>query len=575
MARKAPPAHERTEKGPQPQQKPPPPPSEKKVKPPPRKPVKERKLPPIKKKGRGKIWAGIIFIIIGIVVLLALWGQSFLPFIGIILILLAVYLIYKGLTDVDKVLVPEKITRGGKTRTKMVYKPKKTLNKGVILLLVVFIFFALPIFLTLFQFGNVTDQPYSIFNQGDGGCSILYDDIKSNGYEATAIISSYAELKKFPADYPLNRTVLFVIGPKAMFFPTGLIPVMQLLDAGGWVVILQDMGTINEGMMFLGLWSAIGLSFGGSGPYANPFDLPFQDGYLCQGAGGSESCAAFTAQLDLEGSSYNVRFWTASPLGGTPSSFFSLKNKTSPDVWLDVNKNFQKDPEDVNGSYYVTAESTTGNIFLISDPDIFTNKLMSEATYENQAFAAALVNYTTGREKSWKIVFDESHQVKTGYSAAFYFGMIIAVEDFLLLSWFFAPLGPYLAFRITKKFIPKAEKPMKVKLSQVKREGESLYAKRLNWFKRRRRYEKALALLYRRLRRSLEKTLDLKGFDVDEAVIRILGNYPEIDEKRLRKAFETFKEVEKGRRVIYEQEFLKIFLEMRWISDLAAPKEHF
>ncbi|NVM27428.1 MAG: hypothetical protein HWN65_01190 [Candidatus Helarchaeota archaeon] len=572
MARKAPPAHERTGKGPQPQQKPPPPPSEKKVKPPPRKPVKERKLPPIKKKGRGKIWAGIIFIIIGIVILVALWGQSFLPFIGIIFILLAVYLIYKGLTDVDKVLVPLKITRAGKTRTKMVYKPKKTLNKGVILLLVVFIFFALPIFLTLFQFGNVTDQPYSIFNEGDGGCSTFREDIETKGYETSAIISSYAELRKFPEDYPLNRTVLFLIGPKAIFFPTGLIAIQQLLDSGGRLVILQDMGTANEGLLFLGLWEVIGSLFGGTVDMS-PLDIPFQDGFLCEGAGGNESCAAFTATLNLMGSDRNVRFWTASPLGASPS--FTIIESAPGTVWLDLNKNFQQDPEDVSGSYGLIAASGAGNIVVISDPDILTNKLMTEPAYDNQLFASDLVDAITGSDTTWKIVFDEAHQVKTGYSSAFYFGMIIAVEDFLLLSWFFAPLGPYLAFRITKKFIPKAEKPMKVKLSQVKREGESLYAKRLNWFKRRRRYEKALALLYRRLRRSLEKTLDLKGFDVDEAVIRILGNYPEVDEKRLRKAFETFREVEKGRRVIYEQEFLKIFLEMRWISDLAAPKEHF
>jgi hypothetical protein len=29
--------------------------------------------------------------------------------------------------------------------------------------------------------------------------------------------------------------------------------------------------------------------------------------------------------------------------------------------------------------------------------------------------------------------------------------------------------------------------------------------------------------------------------------------------------------VEKGRRVAFEEDFLKIFLEMRWIADLATP----
>ena len=196
LDQQAPPPPSKAGKG-APVQKKPPAPSQKKVKPPTRTPEKKRELPPIKKKGRGKIWAGIIFIIIGIILVITLLGMSFLPFIGVVLILLGVYLLYKGVTAVDKVLTPVKITRGGKTRTRKVYKDKKTLNKGVIFLIVVFVFFALPIFLTILQFGNVTDQAYSIYNTGDGGCSILRDDIESAGYHTTAIISGYEELRKF------------------------------------------------------------------------------------------------------------------------------------------------------------------------------------------------------------------------------------------------------------------------------------------------------------------------------------------------------------------------------------------
>ncbi len=572
MAERSPPAREKPGRGSQPQKPPPPPPPKKMVRPPVRKPP-ERKLPSIKKKGRGKIWAGLIFIIIGIILLIALRGMSFYPLIGIVFILIAIILIYKGLTAVDKVLVPVTITRGIKTKTKMVYKPKRTLNKGIVFLLVIFIFFGLPIFLTLLQFGNVQDQPYSIFNEGDGGCSLFKDDIEGANYETAAIISSYAELTKFPEDYPLNQTILFVIGPKSIYFPTGLIPLEQLLEAGGHVVILQEMGTANEGLMFLGLCSAISFLFGGSGSYAPIFfGVPFQDGFLCQGSGGDESCAAFTASLSIDGSPYNVQFWTASPISWTPD--FDFGGYTPNDVWLDLDKDFVQDPEDVtqSGGYALTA--TFENLIVIGDPDILTNKLMRESAYDNRAFAAALVDWITQGDTSWKIVFDESHQVKRGYSASFYFGMIIAVEDFLMLSWLFAPLGPYLAFKLTKKFIPKAEKPAKVKLSQVKREGESLYAKRLNWFKRRHRYEKALGLLYRRLKRTLTKTLDLKGFDKEEVINRIITNYPDVDEKRIRKGFETFEEVEKGRRVFLETEFLSLFLEMRYISDLASPREH-
>ncbi|MHA1267239.1 MAG: DUF4350 domain-containing protein [Candidatus Helarchaeota archaeon] len=565
MAQQAPPPPKKAGKGAQRQKVPPPPPSKKKVGPPPRRPSPPPKLPPIKKKGRGKIWAGIIGIIIGTILIIALQGMSLLPFLGILILLISIYLLYKGLTAVDKVLVPEKVKVGGKYRTKMVYKPKKTLNKGAIFLIVVFLFFSLPIFLTVLQFGNVSDQPYSIFNTGDGGCSTFREDIEAMGYETTAIISSYAELTKFPEDYPLNTTILFVIGPKAIFFPTDLFPVQDLLNAGGHVVILQDMGTANEALIFLGFISFF--------QYGNPFDLPFQDGYICEGAGGGDpTSAAFSTSLTIAGGSFNVLFWTASPLGGTMSPF-TFVDYSPASAWLDLNKNFYQDAGEGSqaGGYPVTAQS--GNMILISDPDILTNRLITDPGYQNRAFAAALVTSITGGDTSWKIIFDESHQVKYGYSASFYFGLIIGIEDFILLSWVFAPLGPYLAFKLTKKFIPEAEKPEKVKLSKVKREGESLYVKRLNWFKQRRRYDKALELLYRRLKRSLTKTLKLKEFDKDQIISILLENYPDtIDEKQLVKAFETFESIEKGRRVPYEDEFLRIFLEMQWVADLASPK---
>jgi hypothetical protein len=544
---------------------PPQPPPKKVAKPPQRPPPEPPKLPLLQKKGRGKIWAGIILFILGFILTFVVFrGMGLLPFVGVLLILAGVYALYKGFTEVDKVLTPEPVK--GRAKPRMVYKEKKNLNKGAIFLIIIFIFFMLPIFLTIFQFGNVTTQPYSVYNGTDEGCSILRQDFESSGYETTAIISSYSELSKLPADYPMNHTILFIIGPKALFFPTELIQLSNFLAAGGIVIILQDDGTANEGLFFLGFFQILNMQI-----IVNPFDLPFQDGYLCRGAGGS-TAAAITVPISLAGSTYNVQFWTASPLGGTASPF-SFIDSTSSDVWLDANKNLQQDPGETTGSFYVTAVSMTGNLILISDPDIFTNKIMQEPVYQNRAFASALINSLTGGDLTWRIMFDEAHQVKYGYSASFYFGLIVAMEDFVLLSWLFAPLGPYMAYKLVKRFIPEAEKPEKIPLSKVKREGESLYKKRLDWFKSRHRYDKAIVLLYRRLKRTLTQVLKMKGFDVNEAIDGILKSYPEgeVDEKRLVKAFEMLEEVEKEKRIAFEEDFLKIFLEMRWIADLATP----
>jgi len=564
LSKSPPPPPKQPGKGPpQTKGKPPQPPPQKVVRPPQRIPSEAAKKPLVQKKGRGKIWAGIILVILGFILTFIIFrGMGFLPLLGILVIFIGVYALYKGFTEVDKILSPE--LKQGRAKPIMVYKEKKTLNKGAIFLLVIFIFFTLPIFLTIFQVGNVKDQPYSVFNATDEGCSVFREDIEAMGYQTAAIISSYSELTKLPSDYPLNHTVLFIIGPKAFFFPTELVQLSELLGSGGIVVMLQDDGTANEGLFFLGFFQVL---YGQI--YVNPFDLPFQNGWLCRGPGGSTS-AAITVSLSIAGSSFNVQFWTASPIGGNMSPF-SLVDYTSSDVWVDTNKNLQQDPGENVGSFAVTAYSN--NLILISDPDILTNKMIQQPAYQNRAFASALVNSITGGDQTWRIVFDEAHQVKHGYSSSFYFGLIIAMEDFVLLSWIFTPLGPYLAFKLVKRFIPQAEKPEKVPLSKVKREGESLYSKRLQWFKRLHRYDKAIALLYRRLKRTLTQVLKMKGFNIDETIDGILKNYPEgeIDEKRLVKAFEVLEAVEKGRRVAFEEEFLKIFLEMRWIADLATP----
>ncbi len=563
--------NQQAEARPEAPKKPPRPPPKQKIKKPPRMPAKKPPQPAVKKKGRGKLWAGIIFIIIGIVAIIFLYGMSFLPLIGALFVLLGVYLSYKGLTDVDKVLTTITKKVGSKTKTVKVYKKRKTLDKGMVFLFVVFIFFSLPILLTLFQFGNYGTQPYSVYNTGDGGCSVFREDLESAGYETAAIVSSYAEITKFPTDFPLNRTLLFIIGPKMLFLPTGMVYLQQILSAGGGIVIFQDEGTINEGLLMLGIVQLLYNIFSPGTPLAvNPLDLPVQDGYLCEGGPGSE-----TAALTVSLMGYNVRCWTVAPIK-EGSTLFSAIDHTSSSVWWDLNKNIVQDPEDVTSpsGYPIAAVSAVANLMIISDPDILTNYLMLEGAYQNRAFASSLVNSITSGDTSWKIVFDETHQVKHGWSSSFYFGFVVAIEDFLLLSWLLAPLGPYLAFRLVRKFIPKAEKPEKAKLSRIKREGVSLYSQRLNWFKRRRRYEKALALLYRRLKRSLAKLLELKGFSVDGAIDRILGNYPEgeVDEKRLVEAFKTFEAVERGRRVYYKDEFLKIFLEMRWVSDLSTAQ---
>ncbi|MHC1590480.1 MAG: hypothetical protein ACXQS8_00165, partial [Candidatus Helarchaeales archaeon] len=200
----------------------------------------------------------------------------------------------------------------------------------------------------------------------------------------------------------------------------------------------------------------------------------------------------------------------------------------------------------------------------LSDPDIFTNENYGDPGVDNKQFVQNIVNILAGSTIT-QVLFDEGHQVKL---VPPFFGFILMFVYCSSLG-LFSIISPYLIFRTIKRFIPKAEMPKVQTRSELyKKKGKTIYHERMMWFKEKKQYNKALGLLYRRLKRTLMTSLELKEFDREKIIDVILEVKPHININRIKANLRRLDLIEKNRIKIKDPyEFMHYFYELRWIAD--------
>ncbi len=239
--------------------------------------------------------------------------------------------------------------------------------------------------------------------------------------------------------------------------------------------------------------------------------------------------------------------------------------KTSPSSWVDTNANYLYDMMDYNGSFWIAAMSANGRVIITTQPQIFTNLFAFSNDYDNSRFALNLINELANNTPHF-IVFDESKQQKVFPS---FFGLILrflnASSGILLLI----PVLPLLTYATLSRWIPKIETPKMLKKSKVKKKrGKSLFSERMKWYKQKRQYNRAIRLLYRRLKRSIVNSIELRSYDPKQAILIIRRIKPNIDINRLERNLTRLERIEKNLIKITNQgSFLQLFNEMRWCYD--------
>ena len=234
---------------------------------------------------------------------------------------------------------------------------------------------------------------------------------------------------------------------------------------------------------------------------------------------------------------------------------------------------------------FLAKELNNSRVFVSSDASLFSNDLIEE--YDNQQFGMNIINwltYNAADKDDWVIVFDEAHirpEFTRDLTSAGIFGFIIQYIVHLstnpITSWIY----PLLAIYTFRKYLPKKdedEEKRKAATAEKKEEKEkfrtsSFFAQKIDWYKEKNRYGKALTLLYRRVERKLHaqgvEKITTQGV-VDWVTAKEAGGrVSKLKIKRITRFMDRMLAIKagkgKGSKVKTPEEFEDLFHEMSWI----------
>ncbi|MFX1275479.1 MAG: hypothetical protein ACFFBP_11150 [Promethearchaeota archaeon] len=234
---------------------------------------------------------------------------------------------------------------------------------------------------------------------------------------------------------------------------------------------------------------------------------------------------------------------------------------------------------------FLAKELSNNRIFLTSDASMFANHLMRETDYDNKQFGINIINWLTyngiDNPNDWIIVFDEAHirpEYSRDLSSAGIFGFIMQYIIHLSTNPITAWIYPLWAFYTLRKYLPKKDKDeekKKIEEAEEKEEQEkfrtsSFFAQKIEWYKEKNRYEKALTLLFRRMERKLNAQLGGMKITTKNVIDLVVakesgGKVNRQKIRRLTKLMDRMLVIKAGKsRVKSPQEFENLFLEMSW-----------
>ncbi|MFX1588219.1 MAG: hypothetical protein ACFFC1_08695, partial [Promethearchaeota archaeon] len=207
---------------------------------------------------------------------------------------------------------------------------------------------------------------------------------------------------------------------------------------------------------------------------------------------------------------------------------------------------------------------------------------INHPNYDNRQFGINIVDWLTfGEDKdNWVVAFDEAH-IRPEYSrdltSAGLFGFIIQYVVQLSTNPITAWIYPLLAVYMLKKYLPKkdekAEKKKAKKQEQIEEREKfrtsSYFAQKIEWFRNKSEYGKALKLLYRRLERKLNAQLGGGTITTQSVVNLAVSKDPSINKvkiKRISKFMDRILPIKEGKsKVKNVEDFENLFFEMEWV----------
>lgn len=472
------------------------------------------------------------------------------------------------------------------------------------LFLVIFIFTFIPLFGSIIDSGK-NDQNFSVYNSDWNGATDFKRIIEAEHYNVMTIQSSLSATER------LNKSILLILlGPNQFYDPIFEIPYfIDFFDSDrkNSLFICHDHGSTSTLLWEIFIASGIDPDLQGAIPVTIFPNGILRDNYSYDTRPDFPVIKSFSPHPTTVGISEVILSQASCVVGGPFISYFgwNLIGSSSEYGYIDKNNdhmyNFDDDYIDLSivagiipgfptkwplGGYPqgVFTSKDTGNsrIFLSADASLFNNELINNPEYDNSQFGINIIDWLTYGEskEDWVVVFDEAHirpEYSRDFTSAGIFGFITQYIVHLSTNPITAWIYPLLAIYSLKKYLPKKDekkekKKEKEQETQEERERfrtSSFFAEKIEWYREKSRYGKALTLLFRRLERKLNALLGGRKITTQNVTVMVIAKDPKITKlkiRRIAKFMDRIIAVKEGKsKVKNEQEFETLFFEMEWV----------
>ena len=493
-------------------------------------------------------------------------------------------------------------------------KSRKKIRAGSIykqaLFLIVFIFSFIPLLAPIIDQGK-NDQNFSVYNDDWNGASDFKTLLEDEGYETYNIQSSLSTTDRVD-----KKIVLVLLGTNQYYNPMNEIPYfMKFFEDGNSLFIAHDHGSTENLLYEIYLANLLNKDIKDKVPLTIFPEGILRDNYSCLEKNGKKDptfpiIETFSDHPISSGVNRVLLSQSSAALGGPFLEFsgWDVVGYSSTYSYVDKNDDGVYDYEDDNvdltgviedvadfpdeitklplGIYpqavFMAKEADDARIFVSADASLFNNELINEDGYDNQQLALNIIEWLSHGDDDWIIVFDEAHirpEETRDLTSAGIFGFIIQYVVHLSTNPITAWIYPLLAVYTLRKYLPKQkDKEEKKKAEQEeKKEAQarfrtsSFFAQKIEWYKEKSKYDKALTLLYRRLERKLNSLLSGQKITTENVVDMITAKDPRITKhkvRRINKFMKTIISIKAGKRKIRnEQDFEDLFFEMEWVAN--------
>jgi hypothetical protein len=496
-----------------------------------------------------------------------------------------------------------------KQKSRVIQSRKKVKSGSIYkeaLLLVIFILVFIPLIGPIFDQGK-NDQNFSVYNTNWNGASDFKAAIEQEGYKVMSVQSSLSATER------LNKSILLILlGPNQYYNPVFEIP--YFIDffensTRNSLLICHDHGSTSTLLWEIFIASALDPDIQGLIPVTIFANGILYDNDSFDTRPEFPVIKNFSPHPTSNGINNIILSQASAVVGGPFISYFGwdLVGSTTDYGYVDKNGdgvyNFDDDYVDLSilggafgvpskwplGGYsqgvFMAKDSASSRVFLSADASLFDNELLSLPGYDNLEFGINIIKWLTfddmhDSKDNWVVVFDEAHirpEYSRDFSSAGIYGYITQYIIHLSTNPITAWIYPLLAVYTLKKYLPKkSEKGEKKKAELLEKKEEkerfrtsSFFAEKIEWYRDKSRYDKALTLLNRRLDRKLNALLRGKKISTANVIDMVISKDPKITKlkiKRITRFMERILLIKEGKgKIKNEQDFETLFFEMEWV----------